>query len=419
MKKNRSTKFAQTIYLTFANYTRNSLYESAASCSFGFLFSIIPVILLIFSLLSGLMGKYPALKDYVLIFANQIQDIYDITPIISSNTKFQVLSVVDIILGLWLIWMARRFFLSVAQAMHRVFRSVAKPLPLFAQVMAFLGELILISAVILIILSSFLIKELFEMEASFISFPAFFSKLISKSTSLFSSSILYIVIFLFGTVVFRFESRVKPKLGLCCFCSALCTGAFFAVSIFFNQFMDYSRYNLVYGTLSTIIILMLKVYAFFILFLFFAQYIYVSTCLSTLLFGELYFLPKNEKPGLVSSMRRLLFINPSALQTPENTVHLNPGENLFLEGDKSKFVYYIVNGTIIKTDFTDAGEKDSVIVRKGSFIGEKNCLLHKPRTYTATAKSNCELIKISAEEYLDFLQDNPSAINQFVLRITK
>lgn len=262
-------------FITVQFYNKNILFESAASCSFGFVFSFIPLIMIVVGLLGGILRHFPETYDFVVNITSEFRNIYDINSFIEQLSKTQSWNAVDIIMAFWIIWMARRFFLSIAQGMTTVFHKVAKPIPFIMQVFAFVGEMVLVVVIMLLVLISFMMNQLLTLPI-FDFLPRLFPLLFKAYTKFLPTLFFYLVIFICTTLVYRYESRTKPKLSLCMMCSFLVCISFFVFSIFINLFLDFSRYNLIYGTISTLIILMMKVYTFFVLFLFFAQWIYVS-----------------------------------------------------------------------------------------------------------------------------------------------
>ena len=54
-RSQKLTKLGQIIYLTCTNFGSNNLLESASACSFGFIFSFVPLALIIFTVLVGII----------------------------------------------------------------------------------------------------------------------------------------------------------------------------------------------------------------------------------------------------------------------------------------------------------------------------------------------------------------------------
>ena len=149
MKKHKNTfaKFCQFIYLSFSNFTKNNLWESAASCSFGFVFSFIPISLIILTLMVWLLKISPGIYTYVMQIAKTIEPVFDVKPYISQIMRTNKFTVLDIFLSFWIIWMARRLFSSIVRAMSKIFRSVSKRKNIFNQLFMFLAEFFLIFVV--------------------------------------------------------------------------------------------------------------------------------------------------------------------------------------------------------------------------------------------------------------------------------
>jgi membrane protein len=167
-------------------------------------------------------------------------------------------------------------------------------------------------------------------------------------------------------------------------------GSFFIIQKLLKFFINMGRYNLVYGVLSNLIVLLLEVFIFFQIFLFFAQYIYVNQFFETLLLGELYLLPKRENQALIPRTKRILFIKPSKLvNKPENVIWVKKGEIIYEAGKYDTSVYYITSGI---AEITTNNRVE--LVTPASFIGEISAFLDIPREATVTAKSDLQLVKI-------------------------
>ena len=122
-----------------------------------------------------------------------------------------------------------------------------------------------------------------------------------------------ILMFGFVTICFKGATRTKPQWKHCILAAAACTLTFFAFSFFSNMLRNTTTYNMIYGVMSGIILLLLKVFVFFILLLFFAQALFVHQFFDQLLLAELYLLPAREEVRLHLVLRRLLFIDPTTL----------------------------------------------------------------------------------------------------------
>jgi len=407
--------FSQFIFLTFSNFNTNNLWESASSCSFGFVFSFMPVTLIIVAILTSLVRIFPEIEVYIFNYARQFSSIIDIEPILSNITKIQHIHFFDVFLSLWVIWMARKLFSSILIAMNKIFRKTSKRKTTVNQLISFFSEFFLVLAIILLITASFTIDKIlkipfFETVRSLL--PHFFS----RSSNLIFSSAFYLLIFILSIYFFKIGSGTKPKMRLCLFYAILTTFATFVLSAILNSFLNTSNYNIIYGTISTLIILMLKVYFFFVIFLFIAQMIFVSQFFTTLILNELYLLPDLFENRFFRKIRRILFINPISNETSKNTVYFNGGDTIYDKEDSSDFVYFICQGFVT---IANESEKSVRLINQGSFIGETNCILGKPRGVKALAQTQCRLIKIPREDFFKIINASTQASKKAMKKITR
>ncbi len=400
------------LYLTISNFTKNALWESAAACAFGFIFSFIPISLIIFAVLLGVLRVYPESYNFILSFSQELGNFVDIHPMLNTLIEIKSINVFNIFLGVWVIWMARKLFQSIISSMGKVFRPVYKRKTWFNQLLTFIIEFTLTLLVAVVIITAFAFSQLLELpffQDLFRNFPAIYS----TSSHNIGVLILYFILFVSTTIAYRIISGTKPLIRRCVFYAALSTVAFFIVSYFINLFMNVTKYNTIYGTISSLVILMMKVYLFFVIFLFCAQMIYVSQFFDTLLRSEIYQLPPSGAKGIGAYLRRFLFINPSEIQTEKNTVRLSAGQVLYSSNQKIEFVYYIKSGSI-----SEASEHSFTLRTQGSFLGDVQCIIGHNYQTTATALTDCELISFSSQEFMQILEKNLHATRKAISKIS-
>ena len=155
----------------------------------------------------------------------------------------------------------------------------------------------------------------------------------------------------------------------------------------------------------------MKVYLFFILFLFFAQNVYVSQNLESLIFCEMYMLPSKHSKKFADKIKRIIFIDPYFIQDEENTLILKEGDIIYSAGESSDFVYFIKKGKVIEELEND----EEKVFEKGVFFGEKSAVLKKNRKGTTSAGCDTEIIKIPADKFRSLLIKNPRA-SAFAMR---
>ena len=407
------SRFGQILYLTLSNFTKNALWESASACAFGFIFSFIPVTMIIFTVLVGILRIYPNIYNFIISFTEQFDAVVKITPVLDRLLQIRSFSSFNIFLAVWIIWMARKLFNSIIIAMNKVFRSVSKRKSWFNQILTFIIEFSITLIIAVIIIAAFIFSQIMSLPF-FQTILAYFPLLEKQSSSNLATFVLYFILFISTVIAYRIIPGTKPLLRRCLFYAALSTAAFFIVSWFLNMFMNVTNYNTVYGTISSLVVLMMKVYLFFIIFLFCAQMIYVSQFFDTLLRSEIYLLPAFESKGMGNYLRRFLFINPSEIQTEQNTVRLAIGEILYRKDEKVTRVYFLKSGAI-----TEASDKGFTLRSQGCFLGDVQCILNQTYQADAQALADCELISFTAEEFMDIIERSHHAARKAISKISE
>ena len=319
----------------------------------------------------------------------------------------------DIILVFWIIWMARKLFLSIIQATTKIFRAQSQRKNILNQLFVFISEFLIIFVIAAVIIFSFIMNKLVSSNA-LDPIREFLPGIVNFHSHLIVSIFLYFVIFICTVLVYRVSSGTKPPLLYCISYAALNVLTFFLISFLINKFVNFGRYNIVYGTISTLVILMMRVYFFFVFFWFYAQMIYVSQFFDTLLLSEVYLLPSNEAKGLAATIRRMMFINPQALKTTDNTRFYRAGSIIFKKGDSADYIYYVRKG-----EMAEETDGKQILHPQGSFVGEVQCILNHPQIGNGVAISDCKLLIFTKEEFMDLMQKTPKAATKTISRISE
>ena len=278
----------------------------------------------------------------------------------------------------------------------------------------FVSEFILVFFIASIIIFMFGFNQLVS-DNYFEPLQEYLPSIVNQNSHTIVSLSMYFVIFISTFYVYRVVSGTKPPLRLCFIYALLDSLCFYFISHWVTKFMNLTNYNIVYGTISTIIVLMMKVYFFFIFFLFFAQMIFVTQNFELLLKCEVYLLPDSERMGWIIELRRMLFINPAALKTTTNTKACQAGDVVFIAGDKADSVYYIRQGEITEQI---EGNPD-VIYKKGSFVGDIPCLRDESFRGNGIATADCKLIIFTAAEFKELMKKSPKAASKALSKLAE
>lgn len=403
--KSTFSKIPQLVFLTISFFFKNNLDACASACAFSFIFSFFPILVLVLTLFVRFLHVSPAMISDLSVVLSEVTPYVDVHKIMDALPDGFVLTWGNLFLLLFVIWMARKLFLSIIKGLLQIFNSVAPSRPVINQLLTFLGELVIVILCALSFFAAFITRQIFTMPVFAViseRFPVLFSTFSNRLVNW----TLFAILFLSTTLSYRFGSGTKPKLRNCLFCSLLATVVFTFVVYLISNFMDHSNYNTLYGVLGKIIILLFEVYIFFVLFMIFAQLLYSIQFFDTLVLGELYTLPEWES-GIISSLRHKLFNTPITLMTKENTFTVAAGKTIFSEHEEVDCVYYISFGSVCES----RGELKTLHY-KGSFFGEFEFMLNMNRLGSAVALTDCRLIKIKKEDFAALIEKNQAATSK-------
>lgn len=403
LNKKRSTFITplQTIYLTVFFFIRNNLTVCASACSFGLLFSFIPIAMMIFTVLISFLHASPEVLTKIIEITSQYKDLINVEQILITLRQINGRGTFEIIIGISIFWMARRFFASVMDCMSRIFHRAKHVRPILSQVLIFGGEVLLvvvIAIIMLVVLSAQTIFSFPILNSLQIISPTLFSEVTQTSIT----RLPYFLAIFFITLVYRVGAGTKPAYKTCFFSATACMVVYWCAVKILGIFLNVNRYNLVYGVLSHLIVTLVEVFAFFTIFLLFAELVYVCQYFDLLLLGELYLLPEKTEKGIIANLKRKLFISPRYLMKNKDLIlHFRTGEHIFKENDVADEVYYIASGHIQLT------RKGVITLRgPGEFLGETSCVLNRPRTGIAVALADSEIVRISSATFKDLIEQD-------------
>ncbi|MBI3004478.1 MAG: DUF1003 domain-containing protein [Ignavibacteriales bacterium] len=100
---------------------------------------------------------------------------------------------------------------------------------------------------------------------------------------------------------------------------------------------------------------------------------------------------------------------------------LTQGQVLFRKGETGNSMFVIEKGVIEITVPTELQKKETRIsvLHEGEFLGELSLVDGLPRTATATAMEECELLEMKREDFMTFLMQRPAVAIAMVSEIGK
>jgi len=94
---------------------------------------------------------------------------------------------------------------------------------------------------------------------------------------------------------------------------------------------------------------------------------------------------------------------------------MKPGEAVFFEGEAGDRFYIISKGTIsICTDIEGVGVEELVSMKAGAFFGEMALIDNGPRSASAVARGETELVYLEKDSFLDLMESKIVVANKIL-----
>lgn len=407
----------QTAFLTAKFFLKNRLISYAGACSFSFLFSFVPVCMMITIVLLRILHASPETVKAILNALPEMTSYVSADSAIKIAQSMQTVTSFEIVLGFFIFWMARRFFATIFDSMQCIFHIGQKRRALIRQVLTLAVEVVVIVVVATVIFAYLSLRAAVHMPSlSDLSSIPVIGGFISKQYFVQLPNLLLLVLI---AIVYRIASGTKPRLWLCLLSAALCTVVFWVFRNIMHLFLNTANYNLIYGVLGQLIVTLLDIFFFFIFFLVFAEFIFVVQFLDNLLLAELYLLPSKEKTRTnmpqMEQLRYELFIRQDSwLAKDANAIRFKKGDVIYKQGDTESGAYYIATGYIQ----LKRGDNDVRTYKPGEFFGEVSCIIDKPRSTLATAVTDANVVHIDGNTFRALLQQNPEAAHKAIGQIS-
>lgn len=383
------------------NYRENSNTNQAAAIAFYAILSLIPLFVLTVIVLGRVFSSHPGIQD------NLLQVLQGIHPYFSAAFFNQLghIEQKEIVLG-WagtisLVWLSAMIFSAIEKALNIIFRARTRRNYFVAKLLALsmipMGWAVGIASVGITYGASFLARQ--HLIAGNVSF---LSTLIHGS--FFGYLIPYLLTAAFVSVLYKTIPNVAISTT-----AAFTGGAIFAVMVemakhvFAWYVSNYTRYNVIFGSLETVVLLIIWVFYVALIFLFCAELV-ASYQRRDLLLLKGAFL---EKGSGHSQMSERLFRKFGR--------KFNAGTHIFREGDTNREMYYLLKGRVLVEKRTGEITKVLAEMGPGEYLGEMAALIESPRSASALVTEDSHVAVIDADTFRNLLRES-GEISLFMLR---
>ncbi|MCL5807002.1 MAG: YihY family inner membrane protein [Deltaproteobacteria bacterium] len=393
---------------TIRNYRANGDTNQAAAIALYGILSIIPLFILTLLVVGSLFSANPEIEQkliegirlYIPSFSGELLSQFS-----HIEGKREVLGGVGIVT---LIWFSAMIFSAIETALNITFRSktyrnyfVSK---LLAIAMIPMGWAVGVASVAITYVAAILAEQPLLGEGGTLYFPAI-------QGALFRYFIPYLFTVLFFTIVYKAIPSTKISLKSALIGSMIFSALMEIAKQFFTWYVaNYTRYNVIFGSLEAVVILVIWFFYISLILLFCAELISAYQRRDMILLEKS--LLKPAKGRLRIDQR--LFRKFGRLY--------NRDEYVFHEGETGQNIFYILSGRVQMEK--QAGQVKKVLAEMGpgEYFGEMAALIQAPRTASARSLEASHIAVIDGEMLRSILRESDevslSMLREFSKRIT-
>jgi len=398
----------QRMMFAFERYREQELANHAAAGAYAFLLSVTPALLLALGFASTVFGASPRVVAEINRLVGAV-----LGPGNSSAAagdffghRFGLLATVIGIVSL--LWAARLFAVTVQRGIRVIWSASGTAVMVRENAKSFLIEAVILLAMVALIAVS---------EGVHLSFRAVREAAGAGTARAFVAldrAAPLAALFVFTAVSYRLLPVRRPSSRTAWGAAALCFVIFLVVTEAFRLFLSVAHYELLYGVLGNLILLLVNVFAFFTLYFYFAELVYVAGEFDALLFGRFSRLTRITRAGgEVQRLERALFLEPARLlRLYGRTLHA--GEVLFSSGDTGTSTYFVYYGRIGIRIGSSAASEAIASMGPGEVFGEMAHILGEERTASAMAEEESAVLELPPAVFEQYLASHPDAARQLI-----
>ena len=214
----------------------------------------------------------------------------------------------------------------------------------------------------------------------------------------------YAVTVIFFTIVYKIIPTIRIPLGVAVTGSAIFSALMeLAKHVFTWYVANYTRYNLIYGSLETVVILVFWVFYIGVILLFCAELMSSYLRRDLILLDKAFFRPGQNRHSTDDRLfRKFGRFYPQ-------------GAYIFREGDHDHDMYYILSGRVRVEKRAGHIKKILSDLEAGHYFGEMAPLIDAPRTASAQALEDSTLAVIDRRTFQALLRENED-VSLFMLK---
>jgi len=215
----------------------------------------------------------------------------------------------------------------------------------------------------------------------------------------------FVVLWSFFTITLRLFPLRKPGRRQTALYSLVAVSIFSILVQILRAAINTDQYEMLYGIIANLVVVLLNVSAFFTLYFMTAMFLFVEQHFDAFLFGRYY--RCWGRPAAFPD--NLLFQNPKRLKSLFSRTY-EAGELLFRAGDEGRTVYFVEEGEVeivLEGTLLDT-------LGPGQLFGETAAILGEPRNATARARTPLRVLELPTEVFSFYLRSDRLASKRII-----
>jgi membrane protein len=386
---------------TIGNFRNNGDVNQAAAIAFYAILSIIPLFILTMIVADDVFRSNPTVQTQLTESIQRLHPYFSgdlLRQVGQIEQKKKVLGWVGL---LGLIWLAAAIFNALETSFNMIFRSEAPRSYFVSKLLAVsmipLGWLIAVASIAITYVATIVFSQPLLIRSDLAILMVF-------EGVLFRFLLPFLLTVFFFTILYRVIPTVKVPLN-----SAFVGGVTFAALMeiakhFFTWYVtNYSHYDIIFGSLETVVILVIWVFYVALILLFCAELI-----------------ASFQRRDLILLERALLKPHRHRLRIDERLFRkfgrvYAEGSYIFREGDASRDMYYILQGRVCLEKKAGQVKKVLTDLGPGEYFGEIAALIEAPRTASARAVQDSHVAAVRGSTFLELLRQS-GEVSVFMLK---
>lgn len=383
------------------NFRQNGDMNQAAAIALYAILSIIPLFILTLLVVDQFFSADPDIRERL------FEGIRQFIPSFSGAllTQFGQIAGKRDLLG-WvgiasLVWFSAMIFSAIETAMDVIFRSITPRNYIRSKLMALamipLGWAVGVASVAITYIATILARQPVILREEFLLLSAIHG-------GIFRFLLPYLLTVAFFTVVYKAIPRTGIGLKSALIGSAIFAALMEVAKQFFTWYVaNYTRYNVIFGSLEAVVILVIWVFYASIILLFCAELI-----------------SSYQRRDRLLIEKALLKIRNGFLKVDERLFRkfghfYAADEYIFREGDVGQNLFYILGGRVRMEKSAGKSKKILAEMGPGEYFGEMAALIQAPRTASARTLSESHIAVISGETLRSVLRESDE-VSLFMLK---